>query len=341
MNIQKNISLKAYNTFGIAVKARFFIEINTIEELRQALALKEYPKKFILSGGSNMLITDDIDALVLHINIKGIEVIAEDDDHVELKVMAGENWHSLVLWALAHNYGGLENMSLIPGNTGTAPIQNIGAYGVELKDIFVCCEAMDINDLSVNTFTHDSCRFGYRDSYFKNEGKGRYVIVSVNFKLTKRNHRLHTTYGAIETELKKKGISDPTIKDISNAVITIRQSKLPDPKVLGNSGSFFKNPIISASEFHIFTSGHSAAPFYKLSENAYKIPAGWLIEQAGFKGKRFGAAGVHKDQALVLVNHGDATGAEIIGLAQKIIGTVEEKFGIRIEPEVNIIGPLR
>ncbi|MGB6152565.1 MAG: UDP-N-acetylmuramate dehydrogenase [Pricia sp.] len=339
MNIQKNISLKPYNTFGIAAKARFFIEINTVEELRKALGLEEYPKKFILSGGSNMLITDDIDALVVHVNLKGITVVAEDDAHVELKVMAGENWHNFVLWTLAHNYGGLENLSLIPGNTGTAPIQNIGAYGVELKDTFVSCEVMDTHELSLHTFTKEACRFGYRDSYFKNEGKGKYVIVSVNFRLTKRSHTLHTSYGAIEAELEKKGIYDPTIKDISNAVITIRQSKLPDPKVLGNSGSFFKNPIISASEFHIFTKVHSAAPFYKLSENAYKIPAGWLIEQAGFKGKRFGSAGVHKDQALVLVNHGDATGAEIIGLARKIVAAVEEKFGIYIEPEVNIIGP--
>lgn len=337
MNIQKNISLKTYNTFGIAAKAQYFIAINTVEELRQALRLETYPEKFILSGGSNMLITKDIDALVLHINIKGIDIIAQDDDHVDLKVMAGENWHNLVLWTLDHNYGGLENMSLIPGNTGTAPIQNIGAYGVELKDSFVSCEALDVNDFSLRTFSKEACRFGYRDSYFKNEGKGDYVIVSVRFKLTKRNHSLHTTYGAIDAELKKKGISDPNIKDVSNAVIAIRQSKLPDPKVLGNSGSFFKNPIISASEFNTFTKDHSDAPFYKLSENAYKIPAGWLIEQAGFKGKRFGAAGVHKDQALVLVNHGDATGAEIVGLAQKIIVAVEKEFGIHIEPEVNII----
>ena len=338
MKIQENISLKDYNTFGIAVKARYFLQINTVEELRQALKLVEYPEKFILSGGSNMLITEDIDALVLHINIKGIEIIARDKDYVELKVMAGENWHNLVLWTLEHNFGGLENMSLIPGNTGTAPIQNIGAYGVELKDNFSSCEALDTKDCSLRTFSKKECRFGYRDSYFKNDGKGNYVIVSVNFKLTCRNHTLRTSYGAIETELKKKGVSHPTINEISEAVIKIRQSKLPDPEVLGNSGSFFKNPIISASEFHIFTANHNDAPFYKLSENAFKIPAGWLIEQTGYKGKRFGDAGVHENQALVLVNYGGASGTEIIELAQNIIVAVEKKFGIRIEPEVNIIG---
>ncbi|HDZ14854.1 hypothetical protein LCGC14_1058540 [marine sediment metagenome] len=337
MKIQENISLKAYNTFGISVKARYFLEINSVEELQNALKLENYPEKFILSGGSNMLITSDIAALVLHINIKGIEIIAQDEDYVELKVMAGENWHNLVLYTLEHNYGGLENMSLIPGNTGTAPIQNIGAYGVELKDTFLQCDAVDVSDSSLRTFIKQDCQFGYRDSYFKNEGKGKFVIVSVNFKLTKRNHKLRTNYGAIESELEKKGIDQPTIKDISSAVITIRQSKLPDPKVLGNSGSFFKNPILSASDFHKFSQKHSDSPFYKLSDDTYKIPAGWLIEHAGFKGKRFGDAGVHKDQALVLVNHGNATGKEIIGLAQKIMAAVNEKFGIDIEPEVNVV----
>ena len=337
MDIQKNISLKPYNTFGIAAKARFFIEINSVDELRQALQLEEYPEKFIISGGSNMLITGDLDALVLHININGIKIVEEDDDQVILKIMAGENWHDLVLWTLEQGYGGLENMSLIPGNTGTAPIQNIGAYGVELKDTFESCEAMKVEDQTLKTFTKKDCRFGYRDSYFKNEGKGKYIITSVTLILTKRDHRLNTSYGAIEAELLKQGISDPKIKDISDAVIAIRQSKLPDPKVLGNSGSFFKNPIISASEFHTFTRDHRDAPFYKISEDVYKIPAGWLIEQCGFKGKRFGDSGIHKDQALVLVNHGEATGEEILDLAQKIIDAVARKFNVRIEPEVNII----
>lgn len=338
MQIQENISLKYYNTFGIDAKARYFCEINSVDDLADAFQLVNYPNKFILSGGSNMLITKDIEALVLHINIKGITILKEDEDHVLLKIMAGENWHQMILWALEHNYGGLENMSLIPGNTGTAPIQNIGAYGVELKDTFVSCDAMNITTQQIKTFTKEDCQFGYRDSYFKNTGKGKFVITSVNLQLTKKNHTLNTSYGAIETQLKDEGISEPSIKDISNAVIAIRKSKLPDPAVLGNSGSFFKNPVISKSEFEKFSEIHSEAPFYKVSEEQYKIPAGWLIEQCGFKGKRFGDAGVHKKQALVLVNYGNATGEEIINLAHKVIDSVDEKFNIRISPEVNIVG---
>lgn len=337
MTVQQNIALKTYNTFGISAKAKFFFEVNSLEDLATALRLDEYPEKFILSGGSNMLLTQDIDALVLHINLKGITIVAEDENDVSLKVMAGENWHQMVLWTLDHNYGGLENMSLIPGNTGTAPIQNIGAYGVELKDTFVSCDAMEIATQEMHTFSNEACAFDYRDSYFKNAGKGKYVITSVTFKLTKRNHRLNTSYGAIDKELEKWGIENPSIKDISNAVIAIRRSKLPDPAALGNSGSFFKNPVISKAQFDIFTKGHTEAPYYKVSEDAYKIPAGWLIEQCGYKGKRFGDAGVHKNQALVLVNYDNATGAEILALAYMIIKSVAEKFGLKITPEVNII----
>lgn len=337
MKIQQDISLKDYNTFGIDAKAKFFIEINSINDLREALQLNGYPKIFVISGGSNMLITKDIDALVLYINIKGIEVSTQDDDTIALKIMAGENWHELVLWALKKGYGGLENMSLIPGNTGTAPIQNIGAYGVELKDTFVRCEAMKIDDQVIKSFNKKDCKFGYRDSYFKNEGKGKYIIVSVTLRLSKRNHRINRSYGAIESELNKKNIDRPTITDISNAVIAIRKSKLPDPAKLGNSGSFFKNPVINQTKFDTFTKDYPDAPYYKVSSNAYKIPAGWLIEQCGFKGKRFGDAGVHEHQALVLVNHGKATGMEILDLAQKIIESVKDKFAITIHPEVNII----
>ena len=337
MRINKNVSLKPYNTFGIEAKANFFCEINTTEDLKQALRLKEYPEKFVLSGGSNMLITKDIEALVLHINLKGIEIVAENQDHVVIKIMAGENWHQMVLWTLARNYGGLENMSLIPGNTGTAPIQNIGAYGVELKDTFVGCEAMNISNQKIEKFSKEDCNFGYRDSYFKNEGKGKYIITSVNLQLTKRDHIKSTSYGAIETELQDRGISEPTIQDISRAVIAIRQQKLPDPNEIGNSGSFFKNPMVSRSAFDTFISDHPNAPFYKISDDAYKIPAGWLIEQCGYKGKRYGDAGVHKNQALVLVNYGNATGQEILALANNIITSVSDKFGIHITPEVNII----
>lgn len=338
MHIQKNISLKPYNTFGIAAKAKYFCEINSIADLTEALRINEYPDKFILSGGSNMLITKDIEALVLHINMKGIELLKEDEDHVWLKIMAGENWHQMVLWTLEHDYGGLENMSLIPGNTGTAPIQNIGAYGVELKDTFESCEAMEINTQQVRMFSKEDCQFGYRDSYFKNEGKGKYIVTSVTLRLTKNNHVLNTSYGAIETQLVKRGITNPTITDISEAVIAIRKSKLPDPSELGNSGSFFKNPVVTLSEFQAFIEAHPEAPYYKVSEASYKIPAGWMIEQCGYKGKRFGDAGVHTKQALVLVNYANATGAEILKLAHTIMDSVKIKFGIEISPEVNIIG---
>ncbi|MBM1108031.1 UDP-N-acetylmuramate dehydrogenase [Aurantibacter crassamenti] len=337
MEVQQDISLKNYNTFGINSQAKYFAEINSEEDLRTALSLNDYPKKFIISGGSNMLLTGAVNAFVLHINIKGISIVKETENNVTLKINAGENWHELVLWTLEQNYGGLENMSLIPGNVGTAPIQNIGAYGVELKDTFVSCEAMHMQTQEIKSFSKSECKFGYRDSFFKNEGKGLYVITSVTLELTKKNHCLNTSYGAIETELERNNISNPTLKDISNAVIAIRQSKLPDPKVLGNSGSFFKNPVVSKSEFGTFSKKHPEAPFYKVSDDAYKIPAGWLIEQCGYKGKRFGDAGVHKNQALVLVNYGNATGKELLDLAYQIIEAVQKRFGIAIAPEVNII----
>tara|TARA_R110002153_G_scaffold44225_4_gene124683 strand:+ start:9588 stop:10604 length:1017 start_codon:yes stop_codon:yes gene_type:complete len=337
MDIRKDISLKKYNTFGIDAKAKFFCEINSIADLKKALSLQGYPTLFVLGGGSNMLITKDLENLVLHINLKGIEVISENKDEAIIKVSAGENWHKMVLWTLDHDYGGLENLSLIPGNTGTAPIQNIGAYGVELKDTFVSCDAMEIATQELKTFTKEECQFGYRDSYFKNEGLGKYIITSVSFKLTKRNHKLNVDYGAIVSELQNSGITNPSIKDVSNAVIAIRKSKLPDPKELGNSGSFFKNPVVDKQQFDNFTKMNPTAPFYKVAENEFKIPAGWLIEQCGYKGKRFGDAGVHKNQALVLVNYGDASGAEIIDLAENIIDSVLKRFGIVISPEVNII----
>ncbi|WP_430966098.1 UDP-N-acetylmuramate dehydrogenase [Spongiimicrobium sp. 2-473A-2-J] len=337
MEILQHISLKEYNSFGISAKADYFLEINNEEALREALQLRDHPEKFIISGGSNMLIVNDIKALVLHINIKGIEIVEEDEDHVILKVMAGENWHQMVLWTLERGYGGLENLSLIPGSAGTAPIQNIGAYGVELKDSFESCTAMEIANQELKQFSKEACRFGYRDSFFKNEGKGKYIITSLCLKLTKRNHKLNTTYGAIEAELQKKGITHPTINEVSQAVISIRKSKLPDPKELGNSGSFFKNPVLDKSEFDRFHQRYADAPYYKVSEDTYKVPAGWLIEQCGFKGKRYGDAGVHKRQALVLVNYGSASGKEIMDLADKIQKSVLDKFNIRILPEVNII----
>ena len=337
MNIQENISLKNYNTFGIDVKARFFVEITGLVQLQKVLELKAYPKKFIISGGSNMLLTKDIDALVVHLKLKGISIVEENENFVEVKAMAGENWHELVMWSLDQGFGGLENLSLIPGNVGTAPIQNIGAYGVELKDVFVSCAAMDVKTGELEGFDNEACEFGYRESIFKNRAKDKYIITSVVLKLTKKDHVLHTGYGSIENELKEKGIVHPTIRDISDAVIAIRRSKLPNPKEIGNSGSFFKNPVISQKAFDKFIKKYPNAPFYEMDDNQFKIPAGWLVEQCGFKGKRFGDAGVHEKQALVLVNHGSATGKEILDLSKKIQDEVQKTFKIKIQPEVNII----
>ena len=337
MTIISNASLKPFNTFGIDVKAQSYCDISSIENLSTVLRNNDKSPLFILGGGSNMLLTKDIEALVLHINLKGVEVISETDTSVIVKAMAGENWHNFVLWCLEHNFGGIENLSLIPGNIGTAPIQNIGAYGVELKDVFVSCEALKIDDQSVKTFSKSDCNFGYRESIFKQDLKGHYIITSVNLKLTKSKHKLHTDYGVIKNELNANGITEPTIQDISNAVIAIRQSKLPDPKEIGNSGSFFKNPIISAKAFIELECDFPDVPSYKISDEAIKVPAGWLIEKAGFKGKRFSDYGVHNKQALVLVNYGNASGKEIFELAQLIQKTVKRLFNISIETEVNII----
>ena len=337
MHIQQNISLKPYNTFGIDAKAKYFVSINSITELKEVLQSKDYPDKFILGGGSNMLLTKDIKALVIHINIKGIEILSEKNDIVLVKANAGENWHEFVLWCLKHNFGGIENLSLIPGNVGSAPIQNIGAYSVELKDVFVSCEAIEVNSLELKTFTNKECKFDYRESIFKQDAKGKFIITSVTFQLSKDKHLLHTEYGAISNQLKEMNIENPTIQDVSKAVIAIRQSKLPDPKEIGNSGSFFKNPIISTQHFNSLKTIFPDIPSYNVSEKEVKVPAGWLIEKAGFKGKTFGNYGVHKHQALVLVNYGGATGKDILILAKLIQKTVKQIFNIEIETEVNVI----
>ncbi len=337
MLIEEHKSLKDYNTFGIDAKARFFISVSEISELKEALQSKIHPTIFILGGGSNMLLTKDIDALVIHINFKGIKVLKSDKNETMLEVQAGENWHEFVLYCINNNYGGVENMSLIPGNVGTAPIQNIGAYGVELKDVFVQCAVLDMQNLEMRVFGKEECDFGYRNSIFKNAAKGRFVITSVQFKLTNSSHNLSTSYGVIKQKLEDNEIENPTIKDISDAVIAIRKSKLPDPAELGNSGSFFKNPVVNTETFQKFRNQYPNAPYYEVSSTQFKIPAGWLIEQAGFKGQRYGDAGVHKNQALVLVNYGNATGTEIWELAMKIQKKVREDFGIYIEPEVNVI----
>lgn len=337
MQIQNNISLKPYNTFGIDAKASHFIEVDSKDTLVKTLQLKGYPKTFVIGGGSNMLLTQDLEALVLHINIKGIEIIEEDDSNVYIKANAGEVWHDFVLWCIDKGFGGIENLSLIPGNVGTAPIQNIGAYGVELKDVFVSCEAVHIETQEFKTFEKGACKFGYRNSIFKNDVAGQYIITSVTFKLTKTNHKLNTSYGAILSELEKENIKTPTIKDVSNTVVKIRKSKLPDPKEIGNSGSFFKNPIIPKALFEALQENFSDIPFYEVAVNEIKIPAGWLIEKSGFKGKRFGNYGVHNRQALVLVNYGGAHGRDILNLSKLIQKTVQRIFGITLETEVNII----
>ncbi|SHF79813.1 UDP-N-acetylmuramate dehydrogenase [Flavobacterium segetis] len=337
MKIYNQYSLKKYNTFGIEAKAKQFIAVHSVEELKLVLEQNRTQKKFILGGGSNMLLTKDIDALVIHIDIKGIKIIAEDENYVWVESQAGENWHEFVLYTIDHNFGGLENMSLIPGNVGTTPVQNIGAYGTEIKDTFISCQAVSIENQAIKTFIKEDCNFGYRESIFKNEVKDQYIITSVIYKLTKKNHKINTSYGDISTELAKYNISNPTLKEVSNAVIAIRKSKLPDPKELGNSGSFFKNPILKKADFEKIHQRFPEMKYYVISETEVKVPAGWLIEQAGFKGKRFGDAGIHKNQALVLVNYGNATGQEILNVSRDIQETILKKFGIHIDAEVNVI----
>jgi len=337
MKIYDNFSLKKYNTFGIEAKAKQFVAVTTLEELKTVLLRHTNDKKFILGGGSNMLLTQDIDALVIHIDLKGTKIIKEDDDFVLVKCMAGEVWHEFVLWTINQNFGGLENMSLIPGNVGTTPVQNIGAYGTEIKDTFISCEAMQIVTQEIKTFSKEECHFGYRESIFKQEAKDLYIITSVIFKLTKRNHKINTSYGDITKELEKQNVTIPTLRDVSNAVIAIRQSKLPDPKELGNSGSFFKNPVISKEQFLTVQEQYPEIKFFEVSSCEVKVPAGWLIEHAGLKGFRKEHAGVHKNQALVLVNYGNATGQDILALSRYVQKTVFDKYGIAIEAEVNVI----
>lgn len=337
MHIQQDISLKTLNTFGIDAKAKYFVSVNSISELQEVLKLNEYSNKFILGGGSNMLLTKDIDNLVIHVNLKDIEVISKSNNAVVVKANAGENWHEFVLWCLKHNFGGIENLSLIPGNVGSAPIQNIGAYGVELKDVFLSCEAINVKNQILKTFSKEDCKFDYRESVFKHNIKGEYIITSVTFQLSTNNHKLNTDYGTISSQLLDMKIENPTIQDISKAVIAIRQSKLPDPNEIGNSGSFFKNPIISSQHLNKLKTIFPDIPSYVVSENEVKVPAGWLIEKAGFKGKTFGNYGVHKKQALVLVNYGGAKGIDILNLAKLIQKTINRIFDIQIETEVNII----
>ena len=335
MVILKNRSLQPYNTFGLFVRAENLVRFSSEAILKEALQLP-YQPIFLLGGGSNMLLTKDLKGLVLKNEISGIKVVKKTKDKVTLAIGGGENWHQLVLWCIGKGYGGIENLSLIPGTVGASPIQNIGAYGVELKDVFEKLEAIELVTGDKKIFTKEDCQFGYRDSIFKNTLKDKYCITKVYLQLSRHSHQLNNSYGAIKTTLEEKNITAPTIKDISEAVIQIRSSKLPDPAELGNSGSFFKNPAISRVQFDTLQKKFPAIVFYDLPNGQVKIPAGWLIEQCGWKGKRVGNTGAHAKQALVLVNYGGATGKEVEDLAHQIIASVKERFGITLTSEVNV-----
>jgi UDP-N-acetylmuramate dehydrogenase len=335
--IQENISLKPFNTFGIEASTRYFGRFSSVEELNQILTSNKDKELLILGGGSNILLTKNFDGLTLINEIKGFEVTKNDGADVIVKSGAGEVWHEFVLKCIENNFSGVENLSLIPGSVGASPMQNIGAYGVEIKDVFESVEAYHIPTGEIHTFSKEECEFGYRESVFKRKFKGQYVIISVSFKLSLSAPKVNTSYGAIESELKEMNISNPTIKDVSQAVINIRSSKLPNPKEIGNAGSFFKNPVISKELFDKLIVEFPTIPNYPAENEGKKIAAGWLIEQCGWKGKTLDHYGVHKLQALVLVNYKGATGTEIYNLSSSIIKDVEDKFGITLEREVNIL----
>jgi UDP-N-acetylmuramate dehydrogenase len=340
MQVQENISLKSYNSFGLEAKARYFCETFTIGELQEVLSsglAKKLPI-LILGGGSNILFTKDFPGLVIKMSIQGKTIMSENQHHVVLKAGAGVNWHELVMDCVDKGLGGIENLSLIPGTVGAAPMQNIGAYGVELEEVFDSLEAIEIATGKLRVFQKEECQFGYRYSIFKDENiaKGKYIIVNVSLKLNKQ-HTFNTSYGAIQQILQDMRVRDISIKAISEAVIHIRQSKLPDPAKLGNAGSFFKNPVIDREHFECLKSLYPEIPSYPLANGKVKIPAGWLIEQCQWKGKIINNVGVHKDQALVLVNYGGGKGKELLQLAQDIQASVSKKFSIDLSPEVNIV----
>ncbi len=335
MEIKYNVSLKPLHTFGVTVFAKEMISFGNTETLKEILHSKSTDKKMVLGGGSNILFTKDYDGCILKNEIPGIEILSQNDDVVLVKAGAGINWHSFVLFCLEHNLGGVENLALIPGNVGASPMQNIGAYGVEIKHVFHSLTAFNIDDKTVVTFSNKDCRFGYRESVFKHALKGKFVIIDVTFTLQKRPV-FHTAYGAIETELEKMKVKDLSIHAIAQAVINIRSSKLPDPAIIGNAGSFFKNPELHEDQYQQLQTKFPAIVAYK-TENGFKLAAAWMIEQCGWKGFRDGDAGCHIHQPLVLVNYGNATGEQIFSLSEKIIRSVSDKFGIRLEREVNIL----
>lgn len=336
--ICRNISLYPYNTFRIDVDARYMAEFRSRDELAELLETPEAGQAglLVLGGGSNVLFTRDYDGLVLKNEIRGLEILAEDDDQVLLRVGSGENWHEFVTWCIDRGFAGVENLSLIPGSVGAGPMQNIGAYGVELKEVVESVEAWHIRDKQVHHFSNSDCAFGYRESVFKHRLKGEYVILSVTFRLSKRPD-FRTAYGAIEQELDRMGVGVLSLRCVSQAVINIRRSKLPDPKELGNAGSFFKNPVVPQSVYESIRSADPEAPFYPAVPGYVKVPAGWLIERAGWKGFRRGACGVHERQSLVLVNYGGASGNEIYQLSEDLLQDVKRKFGVELEREVNVV----
>lgn len=339
IRIQENVQLKPFNTFGIRANARHFVSLSASDdlfELQQTDLFKNEPR-LILGGGSNVLLTHDFNGLVIHNNLKGIQSTHETDETITLKVASGEVWHPFVMHCVQHNWGGVENLSLIPGTMGAAPMQNIGAYGVEVQEVIDYVEGINLTSGLHRVFNRDECRFGYRESIFKHELKEKIFISSVTLTLTKKNHRLRTDYGAIQDTLHEMHVTEPTIQSISKAVIHIRSKKLPDPGVIGNAGSFFKNPTITQQHYASLKSTWPDMPGYNSVNQLVKVPAAWLIEQCGWKGKRVGDAGVHHHQPLVMVNYNNATGEEILSLAMHVRASVQEKFEITLTPEVNIV----
>ena len=339
MIVKQNVDLFPYNTFGLHSTAKFFTTVDSTEESKSLFASDIFRKEkhFILGGGSNILFTKNFDGLVVKVEIMGKNVIEENDSTITLRVGSGENWHQFVMYCVDRNYGGVENLSLIPGTVGAAPMQNIGAYGVEIKKNILGVEAIEISTGDVRYFDNEGCRFGYRESIFKQELKHQFLISSVTLKLTKRDHQFNISYGAIDETLKKIGVQTLSVKAISDAVISIRSSKLPDPARIGNAGSFFKNPSIHADLVDFIKKDFPMLPTFPSTDGLTKVPAAWLIEQCGWKGKTFGSIGVHQHQALVLVNYGGGEGEKIWELALKIKESVKEKFNVTLQPEVNVI----
>lgn len=339
MTFQENVDLRSYNTFGIQASAKYFTTLRSTEDVQSLLSSAHFRKyrHLILGGGSNILFTRDFDGLVARMELTGIDILEETADEVTLNVGAGENWHGLVMHCVANNYGGIENLSLIPGTAGAAPMQNIGAYGVEIRDVVTSVEAVEKATGRKKIFSNTECAFGYRESIFKQQAKDQYIITGIVLRLRKRDHQLKLQYGAIQETLSNRSVTSATIRDVSDAVIHIRQSKLPDPARVGNAGSFFKNPTISSEAFNELKEKYPDIPSFPSVDGLVKVPAGWLIEQCGWKGKRFGSIGIHPHQALVLVNYGGGEGNRIWELAMQIRDSVIGKFNIALLPEVNIV----